>query len=76
MASSTLPQQNGLSFCLTKYKGSTYQDVQACICIEGFSIIQATVNLSERKENLQVGGLMISLDTLFEYGLLKKLIIT
>lgn len=43
MASSTLPQQNGLSFCLTKYKGPTPHDVQACICIEGFSIIQAIV---------------------------------
>lgn len=60
MASSIHAHQNGLIFCLTKYKGPTHHDVQACICIEGSSMIQVIVNLSEWKETLWVERLMIS----------------
>lgn len=51
MTTSTLLRQEGLSFCLTKYKGQPHPEAQTCICLEGFSIIHATVNLLEWKES-------------------------
>lgn len=48
----------------------------ACICLEGFSIIQATINLSRLVRSFKIGGLEISPSSLYENGLLIKLAIT
>lgn len=76
LASSSLLRQDGLSFCLTKYKTQTYSEAQACIYAEGFSIIQATINLLTWKEEIRTGNIVITRNALFEHGLLKKLIIS
>lgn len=71
----TLLRQDKFSFCLTKYNSQTHLEAQACICGEGFSIIQVTINLLEWKE-FNIGSITVTPDILFEHGLLKMLVIT
>lgn len=57
---------------MLKFKGQHHPDIQACICKEGFSIIQASISLFEWDMTFDE----FTIEQLFELGLLKKLLIT
>lgn len=58
---------------MAKYKCQDHPDIQACICKEGFSVIQATINLPEWGKVVKVEYQVIIVDLLFELGLLKEI---
>lgn len=75
MAMIDLLQKDGLSFCITKYQ-TRQHEVLNCTCTTGFSITCATVDLSRWHGNFPIGCQEVSIESLFENGLLSKLTIT
>ena len=68
-------QYGGLSFCITRYQ-SLKHTAPNCACAEGFSITKATIDLSQWSGNLVAGNQEITVESLFENGLLGKLTVT
>ena len=68
-------RHEGLSFCITRYQ-SRKHTAPNCAYAEGFSVTKATIDLSLWSGNLVVGNQEITVESLFENGLLGKLTIT
>ena len=68
-------RKGGLSFCITNYR-TRQHSAPDCTHAEGFSITRAMVDLSRWEENFLMGSREISVETLFENGLLGKLTVT
>ena len=60
-------QQEGLSFCITKYQTRKHP-APDCSCAEGFSFTRANIDLSRWHGNLFIGTLEILVESLFEDG--------
>ena len=70
-----LLQKDGFSFCITTYKTRQHQAPNYA-CAEGFSITRMTIDLSRWHGNFFIGSQEISVESLFENGLLYKFTIT
>ena len=68
-------QHGSISFYITRYQTRKHT-APTCACVEGFSVTKATINLSRWCGNLVVGTQEMTVESLFENGLLTKLTIT
>lgn len=65
---------DGLYLSLTSLRGEKH-DSEGCRCEKGFDLVQATLDLSEWK-NQMIGGQWISLELLLEIGFLQRVVFT